>query len=528
MMEEKQTLLSPDLAPRLAAIDIGTNSIRLVVAEALRSGSYRTLDDEKETTRLGKSLASTARLDPEAAERTLQALRRMKQIATGYQVRELRVIATCAVREAEDGPDFCRRAKEELGIDIEVISSEQEAHFAFSSVARNFDLAGKNVVVADIGGGSTEIVLASGGVIEDIIGTRLGAVRVSEMFGQGQALDNDQFAELIRHIDRELKRRAKGVMLVPHLLIGSGGTFTTLAEMTLAAKRQVGAAPRGHEITRAEVSHTLDRLRKMPPKTRRNVPGLSPDRVDIITAGVAIIDRLMGYFEVNRLLIHDRGVRDGLLLSMIDNLVGAAAEQSNDRDAIVERLARNCGVDLEHGRQVARLAGVIFDQLAAPFDLCPTDRPLLEAAAKLQDVGYLINYEKHHKHSYHLIANSRLAGFQPRELEMVANIARYHRGSTPKRRHENFKRLSRDEQRQARRLSAILRLAGGLDRSNSRQVRSVEVTVERDRVVLRAVADEFPEVDLWAARRRAEPFEKAFGRKLELDWQAPANQAAAG
>ncbi|HWC89508.1 MAG TPA: hypothetical protein VG433_07635, partial [Pirellulales bacterium] len=256
-MEEKQYFLSPDLAHRLAAIDVGTNSIRLVIAEPLREGNYRILDEEKATTRLGKGLAATGRLNPVAVEQSLEALRRMQQIAAGFQVRELRVIATCAVREAEDGPDFCQRVKQETGLDVEVISSQEEAHLAFFSVARNFHLEGKQVAVADIGGGSTEIILASGNLIEAICATPLGAVRLTEMHNSNQPLTLEQFDELLDSIDRELRKQTRHVLLEPHLLIGSGGTFTTLAEMIMASKGQLGLPLRGSEVTRADVRHLL-------------------------------------------------------------------------------------------------------------------------------------------------------------------------------------------------------------------------------------------------------------------------------
>ena len=393
-MEEKQYYLSPDLAHRLAAIDVGTNSIRLVVAEALREGNYRILTEEKDTARLGKDLATTGRLNPVAVERSLEALRRMKQIAAGYQVRELRVIGTCALREAADGTDFCRRANQEVGLEIDVIGAEHEAHLAFSSVARAFNLDGKNVAVADIGGGSTEIILASGRVIEDVYTTPLGAVRMTDMYVNGQ--DTGDIQELLDGIDRELRRQVKRLVFWPHLLIGSGGTFTTLAEMIMAAKGQTGLPLRGYEVTHAEVGHLLDKLRKLPPKARRNLPGLSPDRADIILAGVAIVDSLMRRFKVNRLQIHDRGVRDGLLLSMLDQSLGTRSDDPHDQEAAIQRFAANCGVDLKHARQVAKLAGQIFSQIMGEAGFASSDRLLLEAAAWLQDVGYLIDYEKHH------------------------------------------------------------------------------------------------------------------------------------
>lgn len=515
-MEEKQYYLSPDLAHRLAAIDVGTNSIRLVVAEALRDRDYRILTEEKDTARLGKDLATSGRLNPAAVERSLEALRRMQQIAAGYQVRELRVIGTCALREAADGPDFCRRVKQEIGLEIDVIGAEQEAHLAFSSVARAFNLDGKNVAVADIGGGSTEIILASGRAIEDVYTTPLGAVRMTDMYASGQ--DNGDLENLVAGIDRELRKHVKRLMFWPHLLIGSGGTFTTLAEMIMAAKGQTGLPLRGYEVTHAEVGHLLDKLRKLPPKARRGLPGLSPDRADIILAGVAIVDGLMRRFKVNRLQVHDRGVRDGLLLSMLDQSFGVRADDPLDQDAAIERFAANCGADLKHARQVAKLAGQIFSQMAGEAGLTSSDGGLLHAAAILQDVGYLIDYEKHHKHSYHLILHSRLAGFQPHQLELIANIARYHRGKEPKKKHDNFRRLGGKDQQRVRKLAAILRLAGGFDRSNTQQVREVVVSMTAHETTLRAVSGEPPEVDLWAARRRAEPFEKEFGRPAVIEW----------
>jgi exopolyphosphatase / guanosine-5'-triphosphate,3'-diphosphate pyrophosphatase len=524
---EQQILLSPDLTHRLAAIDIGTNSIRLIIAEALRDGNYRILDEERENVRLGRGLEKTGRLDPEGVENALAALRRMSQIAGGFQVRETRCIATCAVREAADGQEFCRRARE-IGVEVEVISSEREAHLAFASVQRSFNLDGKNVAVADIGGGSTEIILASGNMIEAIYSTPLGAVRLSESLDDPQApLSADEFDRLVRRIDRRLRKHVKKPVLQPHLLIGSGGTFTALAEMTMAVKRQVGLPVRGYEVTQADVRHLLDRLRKMPAKLRRGVAGLSPDRADIIVAGLAVVDALLRRFNVNLLQCHDRGVRDGLLLTMIDVARGSTPDDPPDRAAAIERFAAACDVDLAHSRHVAHLAGQLYSQLAGPYQLPPDDLTFLDAAAMLQDVGYLINYDQHHKHSYHLILNSRLPGFRPHELELVANIARYHRGAQPKKKHGNFRQLSTDDQQRVRKLAAILRLAVGLDRSHTQQVQSVTLTPGPDGLELRLHSPQQPEVDLWGAKRRARFFEKAFDTSLSISWEPIAATDAA-
>jgi exopolyphosphatase/guanosine-5'-triphosphate,3'-diphosphate pyrophosphatase len=280
----------------------------------------------------------------------------------------------------------------------------------------------------------------------------------------------------------------------------------------------------------------LDRLRKMPLKARRQTPGLAPDRADIIVAGIAIVDGLMRRFRVNVLQVHSRGVRDGLLLTMIDNQQGATMNEGVDRDAGIDRFASACTSEheLAHGKQVARLAGALFVQLADRMKLNPADRPFLEAAARLQDVGYLINYDQHHKHSYHLILNSRLPGFRPRELELIANIARYHRGARPKQRHANFRQLTPDDQRRVEQLAAILRIAGGLDRSHSQQVREIELASGTNKsnatsngkvhsesgagLTLLVHADFNPEVDIWGARRRTKLFQKVFGEKLDICW----------
>lgn len=526
--DDRQIFLSADMACRLAAIDIGSNSVRLLVAEALRGGTYRILDEEREPTRLGRSVSSEGRLDDESMDRTVAALRTFKEIATGYQATRLRTIATCAVREARNGPEFCRRVREEVGLDVEVISGEREARLAFTSVQHAFDLSGRNTVVADIGGGSTEIVFATGGLIEAIFSTPLGAVRLTEQFGLGECCEGPDAIHGLQRLEEEiatvLKKRTTRPLFAPHLLVGCGGTFTTLAELVMASKGEGDVPVAGYKVSHAEVRHLLDRLRKMPLRSRRSMAGMTPDRADIIIAGLTIVDALMKRFHVNVLAVHTRGVRDGLLREMIEESApGGPVDDAAHRDAAIERLAAACSGELEHGRKVATLAGRIFEQLAGPLDLPAGDRLLLECAARLQDVGYVINYDQHHKHSYHLIRNSRLPGLRPHDVELVANVARYHRGALPKRKHDNLARLPSDDQRRVQRMAAILRVAGGLDRSRTQQVRDVVATVDDGRVFLDVVADQDPQVDIWGAERRTELFEKVFGLKLAVRWAgAPA------
>jgi exopolyphosphatase/guanosine-5'-triphosphate,3'-diphosphate pyrophosphatase len=231
----------------------------------------------------------------------------------------------------------------------------------------------------------------------------------------------------------------------------------------------------------------------------------------------------MERFEVNVLQVHNRGVRDGLVLQMIQELLGtASATTQQDRAAAVERLASASGGELAHGRHVARMAGLIYSQMIEDFGLIPEDRELLEAAARLQDVGYLINYDQHHKHSYHLIRHSRLEGFQAHELDLIANVARYHRGAKPKRKHANFRQLSQEDQQRVRHMAAILRVAGGLDRSNTQQIDGLGVHHEDGETEILVICPRYPELDIWGARRRVELFEDVFDTKLKITWQEPA------
>ncbi|MCA9234455.1 MAG: Ppx/GppA family phosphatase [Planctomycetales bacterium] len=526
-MPQQQTYLSPDMAPRLAAIDVGSNSIRLVVAEPQPGGRYRVLDEERETTRLARALADGGRLDEQSIEESLAALRRFKEIAEGLHVHRVRAIATCAVREATNGEEFVQRVADEVGLSLEVISSQQEAHLAFLSVRRRIELAGKNSLLADIGGGSTELIVASGDVVEAVFATRLGAVRLAERFGGEEGLASDDFRKLQRRIDRELRRTTDGKIPPLHLLIGSGGTFTSAASIVMASRGLSALPAAGFQMSRADVRHLVDRLRKMSSRQRRDVPGLNPDRADIIVPGLAIIDRVMKRFKVNTLQVHPYGVRDGLLLSMIDQLQGRDDAGPPSADEQINRFAEKCGVQLKHAQHVATLAADIYRGLGAMFDLPRDDDRLLRAAARLQDVGYLISYDGHHKHSYHLILHSRLDMFGPEELEIVANVARYHRGAEPKSKHLNWLALSEASQQRVLPLAAVLRIAGGLDRSHNQAVHRVRVAGTPDEVQLIVEADDPPETELWAARRRAGLFEKAFGAPVTIEWSGAVEKTPA-
>src|SRR6185503_4306123 len=315
--------------PRLAAIDVGTNTVRLVVAEVEADGTYRILDEEREPARLGQGLASTGRLSAESVERALAAIGKMKAIADGFQVTDLRAVATSAVREATNGRAFCREALRRHKVKIEVISGDEEAQLAFRSATRHFSLENRSTALVDIGGGSLEIILTAGTVIDQVFSLPLGAVRVTEAWLKSDPLRPKHWRKLKKGIDRELKHALKRPPFSTETMIGSGGSFTALAHMAQWQREGRHGSVQGYMLTRADIVHLLDRLRETPLDARRQIPGLSADRADIIVAGAAVIARLAKRLGVRQILVNERGIRDGILLQLISGLPGQPQVRSD-------------------------------------------------------------------------------------------------------------------------------------------------------------------------------------------------------
>lgn len=518
--------LSPALAdlgplpgsPRLAAIDIGSNSIRLIVAEAEPEGTYRVLDDEREVARLGEGVSEDGRLDEGAVARAAGTVARMRGIAEGYGVRVIRAVATSAVRDASNRARIVDLMRERTGLEVEVVSGEEEARLAWLSASRAFDLTGARVAVVDLGGGSAQVVLAAAGVVERAHSIPIGAVRMTDRFGGPEECAGPNHAPMRRFIAHALRREIGRPPFSPALLIGTGGTFTTLAHMLLHQRRGEGrpTSVQGLELHRSELAHLLERLRATPVRERQSMPGLPADRADIIVAGLTAVDCILDHLGVNAVQVHDRGIRDGLILTMVRDLFALRPSPGSPPDSLASarRFARACRYEEAHAEHVTALALSLFDDLAAAVGgewSAGRARVLLEAAGVLHDVGYLINYTGHHKHSYHLITHSELEGFTGRELEVVANIARYHRRAEPRKRHPGFARLAAEDREVVRRLAAILRIADGLDRTHTQAVRSVRAAVAGCRAEFTVETAGPVETDVWGAERKSGLFREQFG-----------------
>lgn len=513
-----------NLKPRLAAIDIGTNTIRLVVVEVDQDGTFRVLDEEREQTRLGHGLYDTGRLGEESMERSLEALGRMKAIAEGKKVSEIRAIATAAVREATNGRTFRRRAERRHGLRIQVISSRQEARLAYLSMIRQFSLDGRPVAMVDIGGGSMELVLAAGTVVDRVYSLPLGAVRLTEQYIDSDPIKGEEWKTLRTSIDRTIDKVVGKPPLRTQTMLGSGGTFTALASMIKSQREGLNGGVQSYSMDRAEVGDLFKRLRKAPLAERRQIAGLNPDRADIIVAGVAAVLRLANRLGCDEIRVNEGGIREGLLLSIIAEhpIDGTPTRPSvEDRMEWVHMFARKCHSNELHCEHVAYLAIRIFDGLREAYALPDSGRAILEAAAILHDVGYLIGHAKHHKHAYHLIMHGDLPAFSAREVELIANVARYHRRAYPKGKHPNYAPLQKSDQTLVRYLAGILRVADGLDRTHTQAVTSVECRIRKTKIQMSLEADAPPQVELWDASRKAGLFEKAFKTRLKLDWKGP-------
>jgi exopolyphosphatase/guanosine-5'-triphosphate,3'-diphosphate pyrophosphatase len=398
-----------------------------------------------------------------------------------------------------------------------VVSETEEARLAFESAALSFDLGDQPCAVADIGGGSTELILALGTHIQQEHSLHLGAVSMTERFISGDPVRGRDLERLQRHVRRRLRAARIEADPAPQFLIASGGTATSLAQIVMARQGLEGRPVLGFEMTQAEVLHLLSAMLRRTNAERQRMPGLQPDRADIIVAGTVILYEIMARLKINILRVNARGIRHALLHRMIakkatDPASGPAAPQ---RVAAAEAFGRSLRFEERHAMQVKRVSESLFDQLAKPLELDPALRDLLSAAALLHDVGYVVSYRQHHKHAYRLIAHGSLEGFTPRERELIALIARYHRRGFPKKTHRGFGSLPKDDRRLVSRLSALLRLADALDRRHSQRLREARVRIAEDgtvRLALRSERDLM--VEAHAAEEKADLFEEVFGRNL--------------
>ena len=507
-----------------AAIDIGTNSFHLVVARVAEPGGFEILTTEKETVRLGQGGGEMKELAPDAIERGLAALERLAKVAASFGESELVAVATSAVREAANRDEFLRRARDEVGVDIEVISGFEEARLIHLGVLQALPIFDRRVLLVDIGGGSTELLVGVGAEPIEARSMKLGAIRLTERFfadavDAGRRPTSDEVEACRHYVSAALAPVARELGgHQPELAVGSSGTATTLAAIAVASRDDDVRIMNGVELTADELDGAVEQI--LGAKDRTRISGLDDKRADIILGGAILLQEIFRSFGLDAMTMSDSALREGVLYDRFAE--GSGRELGDLRRSNVERLCVQLDPDPNHARHTGMLATQLFDRSVGVHGLGPDDRELLEAAALLHNVGLFISHASHHKHSYYVIRNSeQLTGFSEHEIELIALVARYHRKSQPSGKHAEFAALSRDDRRRVRVLAGMLRVAIGLDRRHGGAVTTMRVRLDDGRLVIEPVTatDDDIDLEIFATRDRAGLLAEALG--VEVDVRSP-------
>jgi exopolyphosphatase/guanosine-5'-triphosphate,3'-diphosphate pyrophosphatase len=504
----------------LAALDIGTNSFHLVVARVLDTG-FEVVTREKETVRLGHGGGDMKELSADAIDRGISSLRRMQRIAASHGA-QVRAVATSAVREAQNAGVFLARARREAKVDIEVISGLEEARLIYLGVLQTVPAFDQRAVLVDIGGGSTEVLVGERGETLAARSFKLGSVRLTDRFfpgGTTSAESVNDCRSYVRSILATFEREVEDFGF--DVAIASSGTAETICRMIHATRDDTALHTFNRfEFAVDELQSVVEMLlKKKSSDDRRGLPGLDPIRADIIVAGTLVLEGVADIYGIKRFVFSEAALREGVLLDTIARLQGGALHHLRDVSRrSIRALAERCDDDLTHSAHVASLALQLFDATESLHGLAADAREYLEAGALLANVGLVISHSKHHLHSYYVVRNSELTGLTDAEIEIIAQIARYHRKSAPKASHAEFGRLSPEDQRLIKTLSGILRVAIGLDRSHDGRVRSVMAQTRRDRLVVEAESKRGKEIslELYTANERSDLLEEMLGQRVEI------------
>jgi len=501
---------------RIAALDVGSNSFHLIVAEVETGGRIQILDRAKEMVRLGDGVLHSGVIPPEVFRRGLDALKFLRRIAERHKVDALVAVATSAVREAQNGGEFVRAARDEVGIDIRVVRGDEEARLVYLGARSSLDLGKRRVALLDLGGGSLEVILADAQELYFAASLKLGVIRLAETCPCSDPPTPRERAQLAE--------RARS-MLDPVVarLRAMGFDFVALTSGTALALADLIRQDRGNGARAALTLKALTELEKrlgaMRTIERARLPGLDGRRADTIYIGAVVLRTALELTGASEATLCETALREGIVADYVaTNRPGILLvdEFPDLRRRSVMELARRCRFREDHATHVARLALSVFHQTRRLHGLHKSDAELLEYAALLHDIGFYVSAHRHHRHSEYLIQSHEMAGFSREEVDIVALTARFHRKSEPRKSHEGFGDLPKSDRRRVRFLAAILRIADALDRTHARLVRAVRCVVSEKTVEMRITADKDPELEIWAARRKGDLFEDLTDRKLRL------------
>jgi exopolyphosphatase/guanosine-5'-triphosphate,3'-diphosphate pyrophosphatase len=507
---------------RIAAIDIGTNSIHMIVVRVRPDLSFEVIDREKEMVRLGAGGLDGRSLTPTAMTSAIQTLAKFRRLADSHKVDQIVAAATSAIREADNGGDFIAEVDRKTGIQIRIISGTEEARLIHLAAVYGVHMGGSPAVVIDIGGGSIEVTLGTASHLSHARSFKLGVIRLTERFVRTDPLSLRDERRLVKHINKEIGGYLETIAGRRFdRVIGTSGTILSLGALALSEDGVVrDEALRNRRVTAKAIRRLRKRLSGADLDARLHMDGLDPRRADIAVAGSVLLDSVLRRLGADDITLCDLALREGLVLDYIHRNTATIRkiERYPDvrRRSIVE-LGERCGYSAGHARHVSQLALSIFDQTRAVHKLADREREWLEYGALLHDAGVHISYERHHRHSYYLIKNGELRGFDPQEIEIIALLARYHRQATPKKTHEGYGGLKGTLRKTVRTLAAMLRLAEGLDRSHAQIVSALDVVPRGDAYLIRLRAAGDAELELWAAHRHGAELERVLHRPLRFD-----------
>jgi exopolyphosphatase/guanosine-5'-triphosphate,3'-diphosphate pyrophosphatase len=505
----------------VAALDIGTNSFHMVVARSREAG-FEVIAREKETVRIGRGSGEMKMLDTSAIDRGIASLLRMRAIADSHDA-PITAVATSAVREAKNREEFIRRARKEAGIDVRVVSGVEEARLIHLGALHGLGEREATMFLCDIGGGSTEIVV--GNDDEEILARsfKIGAVRLTDRFFSTSTLHPSAIASCRSFVRSGFMNiQAEVAELGFELAVASSGTAETIARMIHARTGEpVPKTFNRYTFRATDVSATVQLLAAHESvESRQKAFGLERSRAEIILAGAIILEAIADVFGIGEFMFSDYALREGLLIDTLRrNGTGPAADNSTDAAMrSVRVLADRCDDRPDHSEHVARIACDLFDQLHTTLGVDASTRRLLEAAALLANVGVVVSHSKHHLHSYYVIRNSELVGLTDREIELIAQIARYHRKGVPKQEHAEFAGLNPDDQHIVQALAGILRIAIGLDRTQDGRVKKLETVLTDESLDITFKASKSQDADLnaYAANERRTLLSDVLGRRVKI------------
>lgn len=501
--------------PVLAAIDVGSNAIRLVIGSVDGDRKISVLENVREPVRLGQEVFKKGSIAEETIERATDALARFKQTIESHAAKWTKAVATSATREALNRELFLDRVVQASGIEITVIGAEEEARLIHLGVSEKVNLKNKLGMLVDIGGGSAEITLVEDGQILSTESFRMGAVRLLQVLGEKKHGER-QFNQLVReYVDAAQKRIKKEIgNRKIEVCVGTGGNIESLGQL----RSELYNKDRSNVITKDEIDSLVKKLQGMTYEERIQELKLRPDRADVIVPASVVLQKIVKLADVDEVLIPNVGLKDGLLVDMVQELYGEKKHAYRDQVfSSALQIGRKYMFDEQHGTIVAKYAVKLFDETKALHNLNLEYRLLLEVAALLHDIGNFINMNDHHKHTQYLLTATPVIGLNQSQMAIVANVARYHRKSFPKVAHDGYRVLSSKDRVIVSKLAALLRLADAMDNEHASKVADLEMQYKKPKFHLKLKGDGDMLLEKWALANKSAMFEEVFSTRLVVE-----------